>query len=402
MADLSGGRGGGERQPFVPPSTVALVAVYGAFGVFWGSWGVVFADYVAARDLGFGTAGNLLAGHSLVAVVVMVVVAQRLEPLARARVVAASTGLHAIGVILMVAAPSSWLFVAFGVAGAGTGLVDVFVNTAGQEYEAAAGRPVLQRLHAMLSFGTALGAISAGFASSVGIGWAATLLLVAVAEMAAAAAALRWVVDIRGPHDAESTPAVSLTVFRAVPFLLIPALALAVAWFIEGSVIVWAVAYLRESLGASAGSGSWGLAAFATALAAGRLFAAQVLFRLGGNLTLMVSGAGSLAAGLVVVASNDPILASVALLFLGAFVGAASPAAIGMIGRTGLNVGVGVAAISTLGYTGIVLGPPVLGWLADVRGLHLTMAVIVLSSLGIAVSGLLARQRDRNADTARR
>lgn len=402
MTALSSGPGADDGPHFVPPSTIALAGVYGTFGVFWGTWGVVFADYVSARDLGFGTAGNLLASHSLVAVVAMVLIAPRLESVARERVVTASIGLHAIGAILMVTMPSPWLFVAFGVAGAGTGLVDVFVNTAGQEHEAAAGRPVLQRLHATLSFGTALGAVTAGSASSAGIGWAATLLSVAVAEIAAAAAGLRWVVDIRGSRDTEATPAISLTVFRAVPFLLIPALALAVAWFVEGSVIVWAVAYLRESLGASAGFGSWGLAAFATALATGRLFAAQVLFHLGGNRTLMVSGAGSLAAGIVVVASNDPILASVALLFLGAFVGAASPAAIGMIGRTGLDVGVAVAAISTLGYTGIVLGPPLLGWLADVRGLHLTMAVIVLSSLGIGVSGLLARRQLKpTTDTAR-
>ena len=52
-----------------------------------------------------------------------------------------------------------------------------------------------------------------------------------------------------------------------------------------------------------------------------------------------------------------------------------------------------VAAMSTVGYTGFVVGPPLMGWLAETAGLRLTMASIAICTLGVAITGLLDRMR---------
>jgi MFS family permease len=376
-------------------SIVGLACVYVSFGLFWGVFGVAFADFIEARDLSYGAAGNLFAGLSVVSILMMVTVAQRLEDLPRGRVVAWAIGSNGVGVALLVLLPDPLLVLAFLVAGAGTGLVDVFVNAAGQEYESATVEPILQRLHALYSFGTAGGALATGFVLGAGIRFEVPVLASSAAMLAAAVVVWWWLTDLREADSGrEERRGVSLSVFVTVPFLLVPALVLAAAFFVEGSMDVWAVVYLRESLDASPAVGSWGLAAFATALGLGRLFAARVLFRLGARATLLASGSGSLAAGGTAVAAGDPMLASIALLVLGFTVAAAAPAAIGMVGGAGVNTGVAIAAISTVGYIGFVVGPPVLGWLADVRGVHVTMAVIVAGCLGIVAGAALAPRRD--------
>jgi MFS family permease len=49
-----------------------------------------------------------------------------------------------------------------------------------------------------------------------------------------------------------------------------------------------------------------------------------------------------------------------------------------------------IAAIATVGYTGFVFSPPLLGWVADTFDLRATMAVIVLATVGIIIGGLLS------------
>lgn len=57
--------------------------------------------------------------------------------------------------------------------------------------------------------------------------------------------------------------------------------------------------------------------------------------------------------------------------------------------------------MTTVGYTGFVVGPPIMGWLADRVGLRASMMVVVLATLGIAIGGLLSRGEPRPAEPQR-
>ena len=52
-----------------------------------------------------------------------------------------------------------------------------------------------------------------------------------------------------------------------------------------------------------------------------------------------------------------------------------------------------IAAVATVGYTGFVWSPPLLGWIADTVDLRAAMAVVVLATLGITATGLFAREK---------
>ena len=377
-----------------------LSAGYGSFGFVWGTWVVAFPAFLGAHGLTPGGASSILVALSVTSIAVMLLIAPRLESLPRRSTVGAALAIHGIGAVLIGLAPSGALLAVFAVTGIGTGLVDVFVSAAGQEAEVRSRRPVLQRVHASYSLGGASGALSAAVLLESGASWRAALALAGAVQLAAALSSRRSPALGASPTASGSRPAVSLVAFARAPLLLFPTMVLLASFFIEGSMDVWSVIYLRRTLGASTLTGAASFAAFALAMAAGRGFAARILFGLGYRRTILFSGLGSMAAGLVIVTTSEPLVAGGAFLVLGFTVAAAAPAAFGLAGAFGLDAGMVVAAMTTVGYTGFVVGPPIMGRLADQVGLRATMAALLVATLGIAAGAIPRRVTAPSANTA--
>ena len=77
-------------------------------------------------------------------------------------------------------------------------------------------------------------------------------------------------------------------------------------------------------------------------------------------------------------------------LVLGFTLSAAVPAAFGLVGESGEDPTNAIAAVTTIGYTGFIWSPPLLGWVAQSFSLRAAMGVIVIATLGIIGGGLLA------------
>ena len=154
---------------------------------------------------------------------------------------------------------------------------------------------------------------------------------------------------------------------------------------------IWSGLYLREELGASPAAAGAAFVAFAGALFVGRLFAARVLFELGPRRTILISGIGGGIGGTIaVLADATPV---VGLPLMGFAMSAAAPAGFSLVEETTSDSSNAIAAVATVGYTGFVWSPPLLGWIADTADLQAAMGVIVLATLGITVTGLFARGR---------
>ena len=383
----------------VPPTkstkgTVGSLATsYLVFGGFWGAWAVIFSDFLSQRSLTPGQASLHFAALSATSIAVMTFVAPRFRTIGHGSVIAIGLGFHALGALLIAWVPNLWLALAFAGTGIGTGLIDVFVNTAGQEIETELERPVLQWLHATYSVGAALGAMISAVALRAGADATDVLIGTAILQFGAAFAARALRRPVPNNLPVEGADRTSLGVFLRAPLLLIPAAIVLFSFFIEGSMDVWSVIYLRRTMDATALAGAGGFALFSIAMAVGRGFAARLLFGLGYRRTILFAGFGSMTAGAVAVITTRPAVASLAFLVLGFCMASAAPAAFGLAGRWGQEAGTIIAAMTTVGYTGFVVGPPIMGWLADRFGLRASMLVVVLATMGIALGGLLSRGR---------
>ena len=278
--------------------------------------------------------------------------------------------------------------------GAAFGALDVAMNVAAMQVVRVAG-PVMPSFHAAFSLGGLVGAGTGALAATASVRPATHLGLVALVTAAGGLAVRRSLPDDL-PDEAASEDT-GTRVWRTPAVWLFGVIALCGA-FSEGVMADWTALYLRDEAGAGEGAAALGYAAFSVAMTAARLAGGHVLTRLGRARTLTASGL--LAAGGVLLAVLIPGPAAfagfgvaglgLAMAFPVALQGGAE-AAPGAGGR-------GVSAVSVVGYTGFLSGPPLIGFLAEavsLRGALLT--VVVLSLLAAALGSRAPAEPDRVA-----
>ncbi len=376
----------------------SLLGGYWSFGQYWGVWVILVFEFQRHHGIDDARIGIYYTLLSLTAVGVMLLVAPRLQPFPLSTSVPLSLGLLSLGAIALAYLPTSWILAAFVLVGIGNGLIDVYLNVAAQRAEAETGKPVLQWLHASYALGGITGASAAGAIRAADLDFRLGIAYAAVALAATACWTAARVPSVRHAEGAQTLFSIS-ALFKA-PKLLVPSLVVLSAFLIEGSMDVWSGLYLRDELGASATAAAMAFVAFASAVLFGRLFAGRVLYGMGKRMTILVAGFGSLVGGTIAVAADQVFVVALGFLVLGFTLSAAVPAAFGLVGESGEDPTNAIAAVTTVGYTGFIWSPPLLGWVAQSFSLRAAMGVIVIATFGIIVGGFLAPRDVHDASRA--
>ncbi len=369
-------------------ATLPLLAGYWAFGQYWGVWVILVFDFQRFHAMSDSRLGFSYTTLSLTAVLVMLLLAPRLQPLPLSfsvpiSLVSLGVGSFAIGYL-----PTSAIVVGFLLVGLGNGLIDVYLNVAAQRVEVATKRPVLQWLHASYALGGVTGAAVAGLLLMADLDFRLGLLYATIALFVTAIWNLRTAPQERGPEGTATS--LSVSALRRTPALWVPALCVLFAFLVEGSMDTWSGLYLRDQLGATAGMTAIVFVAFSGAIFLGRMFAGKVLFGLGPRSTILIAGVGSAVGGLVAVLTDDPVVVGAAFLLLGFTISAAAPAGFSLTEDIDEDPTNAIAAVTTVGYTGFIWSPPLLGYIAQTADLRAAMGVIVVATLGIVGAGLIA------------
>jgi MFS family permease len=265
--------------------------------------------------------------------------------------------------------------------GIANGTLDVAMNAQAVEIERLYRRPIMASFHAAFSLG---GLLSAGLAIpvlSLGIGTVTHLTGAALSLGLAAIVAARGVLPIeleasRGPAFARPT--------RGLLWLGIIAFCVLLG---EGAMADWSAVYLRNTLETSAGFAAAGYAAFSGAMALGRLTGDRLTARLGPE-RLIRGGGLVVAAGLgLAVVTAHPAAALIGFASVGAGLSCLFPVLLSAAARTG-NVATGpaLAAVTAVGYTGFLAGPPLIGLAAE--GITLRWALGIVAALGCLIAAL--------------
>ena len=373
-----------------------LLAGYLAFGQYWGVWVILVFDFQRYHGLSESRLGGLYTMLSLTAVAVMLVLAPRLQRFPLSRTAPMSLLVLAVGSFVVAYQPSRLVVLGFLLVGAGNGLIDVYLNVAAQRVEVATRRPVLQWLHASYALGGVTGAAIAGLLLVAGADFRWGLAVAGAALVVTAAWNARTAPTEHSPEGVQTVFSIS-ALFRT-PALWVPALVVLFAFLVEGSMDTWSGLYLRDQLGASAGVAAMAFIAFSGAIFLGRLFAGRVLFGLGARTTIIVAGLGSLAGGLLATLTDSLAVVGVAYLVLGFMISAAAPAGFSLTEDIDEDPTSAIAAVTTVGYTGFIWSPPLLGYVAQTIDLRAAMAVIVVATVGIIAAGLLAPRGRRSTE----
>lgn len=264
--------------------------------------------------------------------------------------------------------------------GAAVGSMDVCMNARASVVEQGWGAAIMSSFHAAFSLGGLLGALLMAWSLSAGRGAEGGLLLTAALLLltVAAHAALDRVPDL-APDLAGSGARVAWP-SRAVAGI---GVLCALAFMTEGAVADWSGVFLRTEAGFSAAEAAAGFAAFSAAMVLARLLGDAVVRRAGPGATLR-TGALVAAAG-IALAIAAPASGPAGFFLVGLGAGNVAPILMSAAGRSGPA---GVASVATLGYAGMLLGPPLIGGLAEAAGLRAALSVLIAA---MAAIGLAAR-----------
>ncbi|HEY6567133.1 MAG TPA: MFS transporter [Actinomycetota bacterium] len=373
------------------PDVLPLLLGYWAFGQFWGVWVILVSYFQAYHHITDSRIGILYTLLATVAVLVMAFVAPRLQGLKISQSVSLSLASLAAGAAVIALQPSSLLIVGFAMVGLGNGLIDVYANVAAQRSEIRIGKPILQWMHACYALGGITGAAVAGLTQIAGMDHRVGVLYSAVALVVTALIAAR---KVPKEHVGTSTDtSFSVSALFKNPALWIPALVVLSSFLVEGSMDTWSGRYLIGELGATPGVAASVFIAYSAALFLGRMFAGRVLFGLGPRATILAAGIGAAVGGTIAAITDSPAVVGMAYLLMGFTIAAAAPAGFSLINVPDDEATNAVAAVSTVGYTGFIWSPPILGWVADSFSLRASVSVIVIATMGIIAGGLLAPRR---------
>ncbi len=377
----------------------ALCAVFAAHGFIFASWAVRVPAVKEQTGASSAALGLALLGLSAGAVATMSIAGALCRRLGSQRIAVISCALLSVTLVLPgLARSATTLGLALLVFGAAYGCLNVAMNSVAVDLVAALRRPVMPGFHAAWSFGglagAGLGALLAPHLSPV-----RDLLLVALAGLLVSGLAghtlltsARWMPPglARPTPESQSAKAWHRTLMTGRVVGLFGLIALCAAYD-EGAIGDWGALHLRQDLGAGPGLAAAGYAAFALAEAVGRLSGTSLLERMGRTRVLALGGLTACAGMLMASLAPDIGLALAGFAVTGLGLANLFPAA---IARAGLLAGSGgVALTSMLGYSGFLLGPPAIGFLASEFGLRVGLTTLSFLALAAATIAFLAPDR---------
>jgi MFS family permease len=163
----------------------------------------------------------------------------------------------------------------------------------------------------------------------------------------------------------------------------------------EGAVLDWSAAWLRGDLGASPSVAATAFAAFSAAMAVGRFGGDWLRHRWGAAVLVRASAAiAAIGLGSALLIAT-PLAAVVGFAGVGLGLSNTVPVLFGAAGRMpGAQPGAAIAATASVGYVGFLVGPPLIGLVAQLSTLGTALGLLVLACALVAAFARLVRIAD--------
>ncbi len=256
--------------------------------------------------------------------------------------------------------------------------VNISINTQAVATEKLYGKPILASFHGLWSLAGFAGAAIGTLMIGKGIDPSVHFGLIFVVVVVGVAIAARYLQDDAGTVQSGPVfvmPDASLVKLGAVAFC---------SMICEGAMFDWSVVYFKKVIHAENAWMAAGYTAFMATMAAGRFVADWFSGKFGLKRTLQVSG--SLTASGLMIAVLFPYLipALAGFLLVGAGVSSVVPLVYSAAGRSAtMSPGVALAAVSTIGFAGFLVGPPLIGFIAGAFSLRASFTLI--AAMGVCV-----------------
>lgn len=360
----------------------AVAGIFLANGFLTGSWAPQIPVFLTRLEITKFTLGLLILLFGAGAVIAMTWCGHLISSHGSRAVTRAFGICGSFGLLIVALAPNVPLAaIAMVIFGGSIGGMDVAMNSNAVVVERKLSRAIMSSSHGFWSLGGFAGGALGGF-SIQNYGYLAHAVAVTLIAFAVIAFAICYLVAEDRPQAVEHR---KFALPRHTTVYLVGLMAL-LTMVSEGAVLDWAALFLHQELGADLAVAGLAYAAFSGVMALMRFLGDGVRNRFGAVSTLrgsaLVAAAGMLVAGL----SSSPYLAIAAFAFCGFGIANMVPILFSAGGnQEGMSSGTGMSVVTTMGYSGILVAPSAIGFVAE----HSSFGPIFIALSGLLVIVLL-------------
>jgi Na+/melibiose symporter-like transporter len=233
----------------------------------------------------------------------------------------------------------------------------------------------MSSFHASFSIGGLTGAL-------IGAGLASLATVTPLLHFTLAAVLFGSIMVFSYPHllPAEGQPQEKTGVFRlperALWLLGSVAFCSALA---EGAMADWSALYLNQVFETTAGFAALGFAAFSLTMTVGRLLGDSLTRAWRPTIIVRAGGFVATLGFLALVLTTEPSIALIGFAAIGLGLANIIPLSFSAAGNyPGITTGIGIAGVATIGYAGFLAGPPIIGFVAEITTLRVSLLFVTL------------------------
>lgn len=369
---------------------VALGAMFFFMGLCFSTWAARIPDIQAKFQLSEGQLGTILLCLPIGSMIGLPIAGWSVHTYGSRAIILAGSFAYAFTLPLIGLANATWMIVPvlvlFGMLG---NIMNISLNTQALGLESQMGKSILASFHGLWSMAGFTGAgLGAGLiyfdftpAGHYAVVTGISIVIVLFSQ--------KYVINDR--KDSEESG--GLVLKRPDDLLLRIGMISFLGMMTEGCMFDWSGVYFKKIVLATPEFVALGYVCFMGAMASGRFITDKATNRFGRIPVLQVSGALIFVGLVISVVIPTVYTAAFGFLLVGLGVASIVPVSYGIAGRSKLySPSVALALVSTISFFGFLLGPPLIGFVADLFDLKVSFALIAINGLGIALLSSFRKQ----------
>lgn len=260
-------------------------------------------------------------------------------------------------------------------------IYNIAVNTQAVGIETLYGRSIMASFHGLWSLAGFIGGVIGTFMIAQQLTPLQHYMIINALTLLLIALSIRTVL----PRDAKSKEAKSKLFVRPDKAIIILGILAFSCMICEGTMFDWTGVYFDKIINTSDAMTQLGFVAFMSTMAGGRLVADYLITKLGAKRMVRMSGVLIFTGITITVLFPYLIPAIIGLLITGFGVSSVVPLTYGLAGQSKtMPASQALAAVSTLGFLGFLIAPPLIGFVAEGYSLRVAFAGIALMGLVVA------------------
>jgi MFS family permease len=369
---------------------IALGALFFFMGICFASWAARIPDIQTKFQLSEGQLGTILLCLPIGSMLGLPIAGWSVHRYGSRRVILICSFAYALTLPLIGLSPSTWIIalvlMGFGMLG---NIMNISLNTQAIGLENQLGKSILASFHGIWSMAGFTGAgVGAGMIF-LNFSPAAHYVVVALLSVVLILLSQKFVINDKPAEGEEG----GLVLRKPDALLLRVGLISFLGMMAEGCMFDWSGVYFKKIVEAEPQYVSLGYVCFMGAMASGRFVTDKASNRFGKVPVLQVSGLLIFFGLLLSVVFPSLFTAAIGFLMVGAGVASIVPVSYGIAGRSKLYTpSVALALVSTISFFGFLVGPPLIGFVAELFDLKVSFALIGINGMGILLLSSFGKQ----------